>query len=91
MDPVTAAILMASVTAGIQMYQSQEQANAQAAAQKEAEDKAVQNQNALVEEGFQKRRKAMGLGDVTEKTGLIASQSGGILTSVTDGNQASGL
>jgi hypothetical protein len=90
MDPLTAAILIGG-TAAIGMYQANEQQKAIAKAQKRAKDEAVKNQNALVEQGFEKRRKTMGLGEPGAAGGLVASQSGGVLTSVTNGNQASGL
>ena len=95
MDPITAALLIGAattaVTAGIGMYQGQQQAKAVARAQNKAQDKAVKNQNALVEEGFNKRRNAMGLGAQQAQGGQVASQTGSVLTSVTNGNQASGL
>lgn len=94
-DPITTALLIsAATTIGtglIGMYQANQQANAAAKAQKKAQDQAVKNQNRLVEEGFNKRRSAMGLGQTPQKTGMMASQTGSILTSVGDGNQASGL
>lgn len=83
-----------SVATGvIGMYQSNQQARAAARAKRKAEDQAVKNQNRLVEEGFNKRRSAMGLGmqGAQQKTGLTASQTGSVLTSVTNGNEASGL
>ena len=93
MDPITASILVGGMlgTSFIGMYQADKQAKAAAKAQEKAQDRAVKNQNRLIEEGFQKRRSAMGLDGTPQNSGLIASQTGGVLTSVTDGNQASGL
>ena len=93
MDPITAAILVGGmvVSSGISAYQADKTAKAQLKAQERAQDKAVKNQNKLVEESFAKRRNALGLGMVGGKTGMAASQTGSVLTSVTDGNQASGL
>ena len=88
MDPLTAAILIG--TAAASMYSANQSAKAQARAQKQAQDTAVENQNKLIEEGYKKKKQAMGLGQ-EPKTGMVASQSGGVLTSVNDGNQASGL
>jgi len=91
MDPFTAAILVGAATSMIGMQQANSNARAQARAQRQAQDQAVENQNALVEEGYNKRKNAMGLGQNKSGGGLVASQTGGVLTSVTDGNQASGL
>lgn len=88
MDPFTAAILLGTTMAS--MYQADQQKSAQQAAMKKAEKQAADNQNALVEQGFKKKKLAMGLGQ-TPMGGQVASQSGGVLTSVTNGNEASGL
>jgi len=92
MDPITAAILVGAITSGISMYQSNKQSVAAAKAAKEGKDDEVKNQNRLVEDAYGKRKQALGLGQKGGAAGgLVASQSGGVLTSVTDGNQASGL
>lgn len=93
MPAIAAAILLSSaVTAGVGMYQANQQAIAQRRAQRKAEEQALENQNKLVEEEFGKRKQALGLGQRGSAAGgLVASQTGGVLTSVTDGNQASGL
>ena len=89
MDPLTAAILIGT-TSAISMYQANQNAKAQARAAERAQDQAVENQNKLVEEGYKKKKQAMGLGS-EPKTGMVASQSGSVLTSVNNGNEASGL
>jgi hypothetical protein len=92
MDPLTAMILIGSTL--YTQQQSQEQARLERKGirqqQEAAQEQALQNQNALVEEGYRKKQQARGLGGNT-KSGLVASQTGSVLTSVTNGNEASGL
>lgn len=67
------------------MYQAQKQREAQAKAMENERDQMVKNQNRLVEEGYMKTKQARGIGPQMP-AGNLASQSGSVLTSVTDGN-----
>jgi hypothetical protein len=73
---------------------AERQANAIRDQQLAAEKQGIKNQNALVNQAFNKRRNTMGLGDSfglgTSPMGNAASQEGAILTSVV-GNGVSGL
>ena len=86
MDPLTAAILVSAITGGAGFMQARNQRQAAESAQRQQAKQAVQNQNALVEENFNKRKAALarGLGGTTEgPLGIGASQTGAVLTSVT--------
>lgn len=79
-----AAAMVFSTMASI--YASKEQSSQQQQAMQDAEvserRNMTENQNAMVEEGFRKKRQARGLGD-GGPSGNLASQSGAALTSVT--------
>ena len=84
MDPVTAAILLGTITSMAGMRQSQQQAKAARRAAFNQKKAGIENQNRIVEEGFQKRQQAIGLGGKNRRVlGDLASQSGAALTSVT--------
>lgn len=87
MDPLSAALLIGSsvITAFETKKAADSQAFAQRRAMKEAREDAISNRNALVEQQFNKRRQARGLGQGAAQTGGLASQSGSVLTSVTGG------
>jgi hypothetical protein len=94
MDPFTAAVLLGAATSLIGMQQANQQARAQAKAGERAQDQAVKNKNQLVEQSFEKRKRALGLGEQGNPNPLAgnqASQSGTILTSVTGDNNATGI
>ena len=82
MDPITAAILVGAITAGIGAYTANEQMKAAEQAQEDAKQQATNNQNALVQQNYAKRKNALGLGGPTSPSGNQASQTGGVLTSV---------
>lgn len=93
---IAAAVMIASTLYSGYMGQKQaeEQADVAKEARKAQERQAKRNRNALAEESFNKRRGALGLGQggaPVAASGLTASQTGSVLTSVTNGNQASGL
>jgi hypothetical protein len=69
--------LIAAVTGGVQAYQADRQAKAMKKAEMQAKGEAVANQNALVNETFNKRKAAMGLGGDTG----VKPQTGAVLTS----------
>jgi len=87
MDPVTAAILIGAATTAISAYSAKQQFDAAVSSQEQQKKKNVQNQNALVEQGFNNRTqgKARGFGS----TGASASSVGGVLNGIGEGNQAS--
>jgi hypothetical protein len=82
MDPVSAAILLGSLAIGT--VQADQQRRDISRAQHREKRRGIQNQNAIVEEGFKKRTQggAVGLG---QPLGNKASQQGGILQGLGDG------
>jgi hypothetical protein len=67
------------------MYQADRQAKATEKAEKQAKLAAAANQNALVEETFNKRKNAMGLGQAGP-----TQQSGAVLTALGSENKLLG-
>ncbi len=74
---------------GASMYQSNKQVQVANAAKKDQEKQMVANQNKMVEDSFKKQRQARGLGQQAGPAGNLASQSGAVLQSTTNGNAAS--
>lgn len=88
MDPVTAAILIGGGSMIMQQQMAKQQAEAMRKAQRKQEEQSARNQNKLVEQNFQKRKQALGIGQGGgEFAGGVASQEGGVLTSVTGESQ----
>ena len=83
MTGLEALLLMSVITSGVGIYQTEAQAQAARSARRKQEKEGIRNQNAIVEEGFRKRTGgATGLG---QPLGNTASQQGGILQGLGDG------
>ena len=81
-----AGMVAGAVIGGIQAKSAED---AQYAARSEAKRLGINNQNAMVEQGYRKKNQARGIGDMTSPTGNQASQTGTVLTSVTGDSQNS--
>jgi hypothetical protein len=97
MNPLTSALMLLGPGAIIgapmmmQMKQAEKQARAIRNAREQARQEGIKNQNRAVEQGFNQRRQALGLGEMMRQpTGNDASQSGTVLTSVVGGNSILG-
>lgn len=77
-------------SAAISAYQTNQQTKAANSAAQDQEKEMVANQNKMVEDSFKKQRQARGLGQQSmSPAGNMASQSGAVLTSATNGNASS--
>lgn len=102
MDAMTKAILVGAATGGLGFapalgyYQAQETREQAVKDQKDALQKQVSNQNALVNQAYGKRVNALGIGETAPSAegispmGNAASQSGAVLQSNVQGNNLLG-
>lgn len=102
MDAMTKAILVGAATGGIGFqaslgyFQGQEAREQAEKDQRDALQKQVSNQNALINQQYNKRANALGIGEVASPAegvspmGNAASQSGAVLQSTVQGNNLLG-